>query len=325
MNKFISQMIDYYALNKLHRKKSISSHYKNILSEPIRLEKQKQYFAVDKMMDMDLLDSEEEGKYTIGTFRYPSLIQTEWESNNVVTGKYFHVNKDNKEKISVIMVHGWRTEGFGHFDKLFLEDFKKNEFDLYYYTLPYHLDRQPLNSLYSGEYMVSADVEGTLQAIQQAVVDLRALVQWIKKNKGGKVLLIGISLGGFLTNLTATVEAEVNGLVSIMYANALSFSIWKTPPGKYIKKDLVANKFTYQQLKDYWNIIDPSCYQPLLPKENILLISGKYDQYVWLEDTDRLWMKWNKPKRQVYDCGHAGIVLCRDQIRKDVNIFINRF
>ena len=317
-------MIDYYALSKLHRKKSTSSHYKEPSAKPIDLEEQEQYFAVHQTVDIDFMADQEEEGYVTGTFRYPSLVQTAWESNNIVTGKYRHYNKDNKDKVSVIMVHGWRSEGFGHFDKLFLKDFKKKAFDLYYYTLPYHLDRQPPCSLYSGEYMISADVGGTLQAIQQAIVDLRALVHWIKENKGGKVMLIGISLGGFLTNLTATVEPQIDGLASIMYANALSFSIWKTPPGKYIKNDLVANGFTYQKLIEYWNIIDPSCYKPLLSREKILLISGKYDKYVWLEDTDKLWQKWQKPKRLVYNCGHAGIVLSRGQIRKDVTAFIDR-
>lgn len=57
------------------------------------------------------------------------------------------------------------------------------KWNMYYFTLPYHFDRKPNQSLYSGEYMVSANVERTVEATRQAVADLRTLIEWIKKIK----------------------------------------------------------------------------------------------------------------------------------------------
>lgn len=54
--------------------------------------------------------------------------------------------------------------------------------------------------------MVSANVERTVEATRQAVADLRTLIKWIKENKNGPLILIGISLGGVITNLTSLVE-----------------------------------------------------------------------------------------------------------------------
>lgn len=53
----------------------------------------------------------------------------------------------------------------------------------YYFTLPYHFEREPNESLFSGEYMVSAHLERTVQASKQAVVDLRQLINWVKITK----------------------------------------------------------------------------------------------------------------------------------------------
>ncbi len=50
------------------------------------------------------------------------------------------------------------------------------------------------------------------------------------------LILIGISLGGFITNLTSLVEEEIDVLASIFYANRLSYSIWNTIPGKFIRR-----------------------------------------------------------------------------------------
>lgn len=51
------------------------------------------------------------------------------------------------------------------------------------YVLFHYFERKPDQSLFSGEYMVSANIERTLQATRQAVADLRALIKWIKANK----------------------------------------------------------------------------------------------------------------------------------------------
>lgn len=109
-----------------------------------------------------------------------------------------------------------------------------------------------------------------------------------------------------------------------MYANSLAFSIWKSIPGKYIKRDFEAHSFTYEELKKYWGIIEPSNYKPVIQKKNILMISGIHDKYVLNEDTDYLWEIWDKPNRLLYPCGHSGIVFCRDKIRKDSIEFMRK-
>lgn len=206
--------------------------------------------------------------------------------------------------------------------KIFHNQIMKLGWNMYYYTLPFHFDREPNDSLYSGEFMVSANIERTVQSTQQAVVDLRTLINWIKTYKEGPIVLIGISLGGFITNLTALVEPDIDVLASIFYANRLSYSIWKTDPGKYIKSDLENHGVTYQELIDYWNITEPSQALPKVKKENILLITAKYDEYVHFEDTEYLWSSWDRPTRYIYSCGHAGIVLKRKKIGIDTLNFI---
>lgn len=133
-----------------------------------------------------------------------------------------------------------------------------------------------------------------------------------------------MSLGGFITNLTALVEPEIDVLTSVFYANRLSYSIWKTNPGKYIKKDLSVHGVTYEELVESWKITEPSQATPIMNQKNILLISAKHDQYVHMKDTSYLWEEWNKPTRYIYNCGHAGIVLKRKQIASDTIEFIRK-
>lgn len=260
--------------------------------------------------------------YAIGTFEYKSSIQSGISCNDVATGEVFLHQNDAAPNI--IFVHGWRMDSNERVKKIFHNQIMNLGWNMYYFTLPYHFERKPECSLYSGEYMISANIERTVQSSQQAVADLRGLIQWIKKNKQGPVILVGISLGGFIGNLTALVESQLDVLASIFYANRLSYSIWNTNPGKYIKADLQKHGITYHDLIQYWRITEPNQTVPIMNKDNILLISAKNDQYVHLEDTDYLWKSWGKPTRYIYNSGHAGIVLNRKRIATDTINFIQR-
>lgn len=225
--------------------------------------------------------------------------------------------------MNIILVHGWRMKNWDKIKKMFLRKFKHEGFNIYFYTLPYHLNREPANSLYSGELMISANIERTLAAVYQAVAEIRMLTKWLKQKNGGQVILLGISLGGYVTNLTAAVSKAPDALISVFYANSLAYSVWHTIPGKFIKKDFLKHGFTYEKLKEVWKSIEPSNFTPQIKKENIFLLSADYDRYVLNEDSKLLWERWGKPLRKTYPCGHAGIITHRKRISDDVIAFIN--
>ncbi|PFK39140.1 alpha/beta hydrolase [Bacillus cereus] len=319
---FFSKVIDLCALYDMHRKRSKEFQYNSnsvvILNEDIKSFYKINLNEVD--IEFDMARSEDK-RYEVGKFKYKSSIQLDNQRNDIVTGEVFI---HDKESPNIVFVHGWRMDSNERVKKIFHDKMLDLTWNMYYFTLPYHFEREPKDSLYSGEFMVSANIERTVKCTQQAVVDLRALIQWIKENKKGPVILIGVSLGGFITNLTSLVESEIDGLVSVFYANRLSYSIWNTVPGKYIRKDLEHHGVTYEGLKRFWKITEPSQALPVVSKEQILLISGKHDQYVLGEDTDYLWETWGKPTRYIYNCGHAGIVLKRNKIVHDTIQFIRK-
>ena len=49
--------------------------------------------------------------------------------------------------------------------------------------------------------------------------------------------------------------------------------------------------------------------QPVIPKENILLIQGRYDLFVEAEQTEELWQKWGQPEIWRLPQGHISTVL----------------
>ncbi|KYH33975.1 hypothetical protein CLTEP_21120 [Clostridium tepidiprofundi DSM 19306] len=121
------------------------------------------------------------------------------EIDNGISNKdtVFHYIKNTaaENNINIILVHGWRVKVLNRLEKVFLDSFLEKNYNVYRYVLHFHMERTPKESLYSGEYFVSADVSRTLKSVQQSVSDIRALIGHIKAVEKGKVIIIGLSLG----------------------------------------------------------------------------------------------------------------------------------
>lgn len=323
VNKLFSQSLDQFLLYLLHRKRSQQFHFNCESVEPLSVQSSNvdAFYPLPRVPDILFEQQSKKRKYKIGKYLYESQIESNDLENKISCGLYYEPESSD-QNVHVIFVHGWRMDSLDTVNNLFLDRFLDEGYHLYFFTLPYHFEREPVASRYSGEWMVSANIDRTLLSVRQAISDLRALIHWLKQHRGGKIVLIGVSLGGFLTNLVGALEKHIDMLISVFYANSLAYSVWNTIPGKYIKKDLVHHKFTYEQLQAHWAMTDPSRFQPIIPLENILLLSGMYDQYVLEEDTHRLWESWGRPRRILYPCGHAGLALNKKQIALDVIQFL---
>jgi hypothetical protein len=316
-----SKLIDHYALYRLHNNRSEEYQYSSLPTSILDIKERESFYKVNPIDVIFNIHHLENG-YKTGTFEFQSLVSSGDISNDYLEGEaYLSVNEDEP---NIIFVQGWRQDSFDRLKKIFHKPINNLGWNMYYFPLPYHFGRKPENSLYSGEYMISANIQRTLVSVRQAVVDLRALIQWIKSNKKGPIVVIGLSLGGFITNLTATLESQIDVLVSIFYSNRLSYSIWNTEPGKFIKADLEHHGVNYNDLVKYWRITEPSQAIPKMDKDNILLISAQHDQYVHIEDADYLYKSWGRPTRFIYKCGHAGIALHRRKIAKDTLSFLQK-
>lgn len=319
--RLFHEILDYMGLRDLHKNKSIKSQF-NDDSPKVSTDDLNNFYLAPKVPDIEFSEDYNVGNYSFGKFKFES------EINNNISNKFssglYHINTclDDDINTNCIIIHGWRMGNLDPINKMFNNYFVGEGYNIYYYTLPYHFEREPRESMFNGELMVGANIGRTLLSVKQSVSDIRALIYWLRKRKKGKIVLIGVSLGGLISNLVSVTEKNFDALISLIYANSLAYSVWHTSPGKYIKKDYVDNNFTYEELREHWKIIDPSNFLPQIPKDRILLMSGMYDKYVHIEDTRTLWEAWDRPKRLLYKCGHSGLIVKRKAIYREVISFI---
>lgn len=75
-------------------------------------------------------------------------------------------------------------------------------------VLPAHGSRRP--SPLSGEQFLNFDLMHAVFGMQQSLWDIRRLLSWVRAQEPTAVGLMGVSLGGYLTALTAAFEAELD-------------------------------------------------------------------------------------------------------------------
>lgn len=323
MKKIIANIADTYGIHDLHKEYSKDDQFKYVEEEVSELNSEhSKFYSKPSLPEIEFEEISQEKGYENGKLKFLSQVKNEDCNKDAI----FHYNMcmSGNEDINVILIHGWRASNLDRLEEVFLKSFIERKYNIYNYILPFHIDRSPKESLYNGEYFVSANVSRTLKSVQQSISDIRALIRYIREIKKGKIIIIGLSLGGIISNLLCEVEENIDALISLFYANDLSYTIFETEVGKHIKKDFVKNNFKMESLSKSWKIINPCLEKPILDLDNILLVSGQYDKYVLNIDTDKLWDNWGRPVRYVYKCGHSGIVLSKNRVKNDILKFIDK-
>lgn len=321
MRRLFWHSVDSIGLAMLHRQKSRASYFDGQYEEWTAV-KREEFYGKPQLPIMEFKQQPWDNQsHALFQFNFKSAIDTNLTPNDTASGLIYKPDRPNGKH--AVVVHGWRMGSLDRVQNLLLPGLLEAGYQVYFPCLPHHMERMQASALYSGEHMVSADLPGTLQAVRQGVSDLRALIRWIKEtHDNARIALVGVSLGGFITNLTATVEEGIDDLVAVLYANSLPYSVWHTIPGKYIREDMAGHGLTYEKLCEAWSLLEPGANPPLVDRSRILLLSGRYDRYVVTKDTDALWEAWGRPRRRVFPFGHAGLAFRQQMIADEVLSFL---
>lgn len=270
-------------------------------------------------LDFDAVHKWFDGR-TIARYRFASRFASAHPENNTVYGQA-DLHEDGAAPTALIFLHGYQMNSFAPL-KWFSEASAHSGMDVYYMSLPYHMRRKPKGT-WSGMYALSADVERTVQSFRQGVLDLRSLITYIKEVKHQKVALAGISLGAFTSCMAATVDSRADALVSVLGGGSLADMIWAGFSFRLIRSELCESGVTRANLEDWWRIMAPAIWKPLIARERMLLIGGEHDPIITPSNVTALWNAWQQPELAWYPCGHASIGLYAKPVGEKICQFLN--
>lgn len=128
------------------------------------------------------------------------------------------------------------------------------------------------------DYMLSANLGRTLQAIRQAVVDCRAAIDWLESQGYRKFGILGTSIGSCVALITLVHDPRlilgVQNHVSPYFADV----VWSGISTRQVRKGL-EGCISLEDLRQVWMPISPKAYFKKMvgTGKNSLLVHALYD------------------------------------------------
>ncbi len=262
------------------------------LEEATRLVKGSAFLSAD-VAAADVLFSTE------GEFTFPSPLPSPFEENNIVFGRLYPRGSDWREGPVVVLVHGW-NDAPNHYFRFpaLARKFNAAGMSALTFELPYHFRRRPRRRLGAESNFLSANVLRTAQAAGQTVAELRALTRWLSAQGCPKIGLFGVSLGGWLGGLAACHEPRLDAAALLVPVSRLDRTIEEVAFCRSIRAALKGQTLDLGRL----NLL---AAQPLMGKENVLLIAADYDQFVPPDTVEELARAWGGPELWRLRMGHV--------------------
>lgn len=212
----------------------------------------------------------------------------------------------DRPRATVLALHGW-SGGYLRLEERILaaRTFYRLGLDVALVTLPFHGRRTPGRAVVSGRLWPNRDLRLANEGFLQAVSDVRATLAWLRAERPGVPIgLLGLSLGGAVAALLATLEPELAFVVAAMAPASVADTLWQHGARSPGRREAEAAGFT---LGDFRAVFAGHCplSRPLLvPRERAFVLGGRADRIVPPPQVDALWERWGRPALHWIAGGH---------------------
>lgn len=220
---------------------------------------------------------------------FPSPVTTPYPINNTVTGFLFLPTGPGPHPAMVVL-HEWNAgspdAGFRLCDAitragvaaLLLEE-------------PYSLDRRPPGVHTSDAQILSGDVPHMVAALRQAVLDARRGLDYLSGRQdidANRLGVSGISLGGVLSGIVASVDPRVKVVVTLVGGADFARGFWNGLLTRKFRGDIRRRGYSFESFQQALAPIDAAHWQRPFDPADALLFNGRYDEVIFPEQARAL-------------------------------------
>ncbi|HVK11211.1 MAG TPA: prolyl oligopeptidase family serine peptidase [Gemmataceae bacterium] len=234
---------------------------------------------------------------------FPSPVKSPHESNNTVYGEYY-VPKGKGPFPGVIVLD--ILDGSQVVSRGIANVLAQNGIAALCVQMAYYGPRRP-----AGEKvrLLSPDLDQTMAAIRQTVLDNRCAAAWLAARPeidAKKLGIHGTSLGSFMGALTAAAEPRLHNVSLLLGGGGLVDAYWDHPRAQPILTALSIAGVSKDMAKTAIAPADPLTYADRLKQRNLLMIAASRDDVVPPSAAKALWEATGKQKIVWYNATHVG-------------------
>jgi hypothetical protein len=301
------------------------------------------FFKYEKVRKFKYEVERENGFYKTGIISFVSPFSSGYPENDIV---YVNFIEPKKEKFNaIILLHSLYEKEKGHTISFGIS-LSKEEFGVYLIHLPYHMRRTP-KKYRSGQLFLTGNIERSINAYRQAIIDIMALCDYLCERKEiEKIGVIGISLGAIILNTLMGIEKRIKAGVSILgggnihyifirslitmplviygFFRGLRIRDYKKVAKDYIKflKEVKEKGIENVECKWKWFLIDPLTYAHLNQPRKVLLINGFFDLIIPFGAVIQLWNYLGRPEKLFIPSTHTTAIFFKNTILRKTKKFL---
>jgi pimeloyl-ACP methyl ester carboxylesterase len=158
--------------------------------------------------------------------------------------------------------------------------------------LPFHYSRRPPWHL-NGELCCTADLVMTGDTLRQAVVEIRQLLMWLRRQGTAEFGLLGTSYGGWVGALVASLESDFRFLTLLAPMVNVGHALYEGPTSWAIRGQLARAGLERALIERHAHLSSPLRARPVGDMaDRTLIVGGLYDRIVRISDLLALQNAW---------------------------------
>ena len=194
---------------------------------------------------------------------------------------------------AVIFLHGWLASQW-HLSvfRWLVRPLLRAGLEIWIPRLPHHMERTALGAV-SGERFISADLVQTAEAVRRAVTEVRLLAAWLRRRRTSRVAIWGVSLGGWIGALAATVETDWEAVALWEPIVEPATTLLQAPMLADIRNRLVTVGFGDPLSIAAFERFSPLHRSLVLSRDRLLVVGARYDEVVTVDQLVALAAAWS--------------------------------
>jgi dienelactone hydrolase len=238
--------------------------------------------------------------------QFPSPVKTATPENNTVHAEYYLPDGKGTFPAVIVLDITAGNQSLSRHLSIFLA---QKKIAALFVQMAYYGPRRPPGSKLR---LLSPNIEHTVEAVRQTVLDLRVATAWLEARpevESKRLGIMGTSLGSFVAALTAEMEPKLGRVVVLLGGGGFVDAYYDHPKAVPYRKVYEALGGTKQKLKDLIAPVDPLTCAGNLKEHKLLILAGKRDDIVPPQMAEALWQASGKQKIVWYDCTHYGAII----------------
>ena len=218
-----------------------------------------------------------------------------------------HWTHDDGPRPTIVVVHGFMASPYWINQAFFqLPWFHGHGYDILMVTLPFHGRRREAPWHYSGAGLFADGFGHLTEAMAHSLHDLRAWVDHLLATGAPRVGITGLSLGGYLSSLLASVDDRLSFAIPNVPVTSLTDIVesW-APAGWLVNLGLRRMGVTVDELRAAMALTSPLTWRPLLPHDRRFIIAGLGDRLAPPSHARALWHHWDQPQVHWFPGNHV--------------------